>query len=641
MRSRAWLAVVVALAGACGDAPSSPRPDAGAGAVVQPAPKPLAALEAPRGEVLLERGGERRAAAAEPLFAGDAVETGADGAAVVRLHDGRPVELGPDGRFELDAEGAGVVLTVARGLLLTRVPAAPSAGPGQGEVRLTISTPFGLTRVGASGLTMTVGAEGAEVDVAVGELELVSKSGEVRRLSGGQQGVLGQARELPLITMAIVVAAGRAEVKKQGARAFVPVNPRRLPALAPGDTVRVREGRLALAPADSATRLGLERGTELVLREVRRGRDREDTQVELQKGAVELVAPAGQRTRVGVGQGVTLVSDLGGQYLLRKTGAGFAVDSWAGDLRVERPGEADLLVPGGSQAEVPLAGSATVVAAEPEVVRLSPRAGQRVYHQGLARVSLGWEDDGAGGPWRVEVATDGDFKRIVRDGVVHAPFITVPAPRQGTLFWRVTRGAATLGRGQAQFAPEPRAQDLSRVKNEVPDGPDTTSILFQDKPPVLTFTWAAMERAARYRVRVYREGQLASPVVERAVAETQVALPENSLGEGRYLWSVTPLDARGAELQGGRMNKLHLVYDNAVSALVIKAPRNGDPGGKTVHVVGVAPVGSRLFVNGRALALDDAHRFDAQVAPAAGGRVVFRLLHGGAETYTVRTVRRR
>ncbi len=87
------------------------------------------------------------------------------------------------------------------------------------------------------------------------------------------------------------------------------------------------------------------------------------------------------------------------------------------------------------------------------------------------------------------------------------------------------------------------------------------------------------------------------------------------------------------------MNKLELTYDNAVPNLIIKAPRNGDPNQASVPVVGIAPVGARLFVNGKAVALDDKARFDTTASPLPGGRLVFRMLKGGSEVYTVRTLR--
>jgi hypothetical protein len=256
---------------------------------------------------------------------------------------------------------------------------------------------------------------------------------------------------------------------------------------------------------------------------------------------------------------------------------------------------------------------------------------------------LSWDEKEGVKDWRVQLSNDPNFNTIVRDGVVHDPFVTVPVPAKGAWFWRVLAGDEETAKGSAFFSPEPKSADLSRLKNVVPEGSETTTIYFQDKdkPPVVTFTWGKAEGAAKYAVKVYREGQLGSPVAERAVPDAQVSLPENTLLEGKYLWSVTPLDARGAELKGGRMNKLHMVFDNAVASLSIKAPRNGDAGGRAVATHGVAPVGSRLFVNGKAVPLDGQARFETSVAPLAGGRLVYRLVQGGVETYTVRTVRAR
>ena len=415
------------------------------------------------------------------------------------------------------------------------------------------------------------------------------------------------------------------------------------PAVAAADPVTLRFA--SLAPEGSSTRLARLKGAEVGIVESRRGPGREATALDVKKGELEVSAPKGQSTRVAVAGGITLVSDLGGQYALRRTGSGFEVDALAGDVTIEREGQPATVVPGGQSASVPLKGGAAAVrAASREGVVLPSRQGLRVYHQSLKQVSLSWDDAGAANEkWRVQVASDPAFTNLVRDGVVHDNFLTVPVPPKGAWYWKVFKGDLEHAKGGATFAPEPRSQDLSRLKNVVPEGAETTTIFFQDrdKPRVVTFTWGKEDAAAKYAVKVYREGQLGSPVAERAVSESQVSLPENTLLEGKYLWSVTPLDAKGGELKGGRMNKLHMVFDNAVSSLSIKSPRNGDPGGKSVGVVGVAPVGSKLFINGKSVPLDEQARFDTTVSPAAGGRIIFRLLHNGAEIYTVRTVRGR
>lgn len=635
---------LVAVSACGGDPPGRPVapvpvPDAGAPA---PQKKSLGQLEVPQGAVSLEREGKRRPAAAEPLYPGDVIETGEDGSAQLRFSGDRVVELGGDGRFELGLDGSGVMLNVARGLVLTRVKA--TAGAEEGEVLLTISTPFGLTRVGSAELSMKVDDSAADVEVKMGEIELVSKSGEVTKLGAGKKGFLGVPRELPEIALSVVASSGKAELKAKNAKAFVAINPKKPPALQAGDVVRVKEGRISLAPEGSKTRLSLLKGAEVGLVEARKGSGRESTALDVKKGELEVSAPTGQATRVALAGGLTLLSDLGGQYSLRRTGTGFEVDALAGDVTIEREGEAPMLIPGGQSASVPLQGPAAVRAPSREAVVLPSRLGLRVYHQGLRQVSLTWDDgDGAIKDWRVQLASDSAFTNVVRDGMVHDNFVTVPVPPKGVWYWRVFKGEQEHAKGQASFAPEPRSQDLSRLKNVVPEGAETTTIFFQDKdkPPVVTFTWGRDEAAAKYAVKVYREGQLTSPVAERSVAESQVSLPENTLVEGNYLWSVTPLDAKGGELKGGRMNKLHMVFDNAVAALSIKTPRNGDGGGRTVHATGIAPVGSRLFINGKSVALDDQARFETSVAPLPGGRVVFRLLHAGAESYTVRTVRSR
>jgi ferric-dicitrate binding protein FerR (iron transport regulator) len=645
---RTLCAGLLALFAACGGDPPKPPPPppppavVDAGGEVAAAKKSLAQLELPQGQVTLERDGKTRAALAEPLFPGDAIETGEDSSAQLRFSGDRVVELGAEGRFEIGLDGSGVMLNVARGLVLSRVKA--TAGNEEGEVLVTISTPFGLTRIGSAELSLKVDESSADVEVKLGEIELVSRSGEVTKLGAGKKGLLGEARELPEIALSVVVSStGKGELKTKNAKSFVPINPKKPPALKAGDVVRVKEGRLSLAPEGSATRLSLLKGAEVGIVESRKGPGKEATALDVKKGELEVSAPRGQSTRVVVG-GMTLVSDLGGQYSLRRTGTGFDVEALAGDVTIEREGQPALVVPGGQSAVVPLKGEVAVRPASREGVVLPSRSGLRVFHQNLKQVSVTWDDEGADtAGWRVQVSSDAAFTNVVRDGVVHDNFFTVPVPSKGSWYWRVFKGEQEQAKGSAFFAAEPRSVDLSRLKNVVPEGAETTTIFFQDKdkPPVVTFTWAKAEAAAKYAVKVYREGQLSTPVAERTVAEHQVALPENTLLEGKYLWSVTPLDAKGAELKGGRMNKLHLVFDNAVSSLAIKAPRNGDAGGKSINAVGIAPVGSKLFINGKSVALDEQARFDTSVSPASGGRVIFRLLHAGGESYTVRTVRGR
>jgi hypothetical protein len=273
-----------------------------------------------------------------------------------------------------------------------------------------------------------------------------------------------------------------------------------------------------------------------------------------------------------------------------------------------------------------------------EQLVLPSRPGLKVLHNGALKVSLGWEAQ-EGQALRVEVATDSSFSHPLLAGKMGQPYVNVAAPARGNLFWRVLDGEKEVAQGSAYFAPEPKSGELDANRNQVLDGADKTTIFFQDRPPSVTFLCKADPKAARYKVSVYKGGDLAKPVAEVTGEGGRVALPEGALGEGNYLWSATPLDETGAALAGGKMNKLEIVYDNAVPNLIIKAPRNGDPAQASVRVMGIAPVGARLFVNGKPVALDDKARFDGKAAPLPGGRLIFRLVRGGSEVYTVRALR--
>lgn len=631
------------LVGCGGESPKPPVvPEVVDAGVAAPKKKALAQAEGPGGEVTLERDAKKRPLTAEALYALDVIETGAEGTVNLRFANDRVVELGPEGRFELQTDGSGLSLNVLQGLVLTRINATPQKE--EGDVLVTIATPFGLTRIGGAELSVKVAGETADVDVKLGEIELVPKNGESTRVAAGKKGSLGKVRELPEIALTVVVAgtAGKAEYKAKDAKTFVLINPKKAPALKNGDTVRVKEGRFSLAPDGSSTRVALLKGAEVGIVEARRGSSGDVTALDVRKGDVEVVAPAGQTTRLGVATGVALVSE-GGQFNLRRTGTGFEVESLAGDVIIERDGEASATVPGGQSATVPLKGAAAVRDGAKEQVVL-PARGVKLFHTGLKRLTVQWDDDGSK-EWHFQLATDPSFANPVRDGLVRDAFASIPALPKGSWFWRVykgpNKGQGEYAKGQIFFAPEPRTSDLSRLQNVVKAGAETTTILFQDKdkPPVVTFSWGKEEGAAKYDVKVYREGQLGTPVATRTVSESSMSLPENTLGEGKYLWSVTPLDAKGSELKGGRMNKLHMLYDNAVNALLIKTPQNGDAGGKTVHTSGVVPVGARLFVNGHPVELDAQARFDASVAPMPGGRLVYRLVTGAGESWTIRTVK--
>jgi ferric-dicitrate binding protein FerR (iron transport regulator) len=631
------LALAVACSGPGADGPPPPVPQAIVDAGPPPAPA-AARLTEVSGPVTLTHGGVASPAKAGPLVEGDVLETQAGARAVVQLRDGRTVEVEENGRLEIGASSDGLVLEVGQGVVITR-ERADGAAPGS-SLQLTLDTPYGLVRVGAAGLSVNVGTSEAAVDVLAGEVTLVGREGAAIDLEAGSGGTLtrgGASRRVTLEPLTVVVTqgTGRIELKKKDGKAFAVVNPRKPPALAAGDTLRVSNGAATLSPGGSDAKVTLSAGTEVGVGESVKAGGAEDLGLELKKGQLTVVLPYGKKRSLRPGDGVTLVAEQGGQLSVVRGKNGLELNSVVGDVVVTVEGGAQTVVKGGQTATVTGQGvTARDVAKEP--LQLPSRSGLRLLHPGAERVALVWAGDE--GPFRVTVGTDAALDKPLVDGVVHQAFFNTTAPARGPLFWRVSREGQDVAKGSVSCGPERVGDELGGITNEVPAGPEKTVIYFQDKPPALTFTWKPPERpVSSYQLKVYRAGQLGAPLQERTVTTTSAQLPLGTLGEGKYQWDVTWLDAKGTPVgTAGKMNQLELNYDNAVRALVIKAPRNGDPPAGKIAVTGIAPIGVKVTANGQALALDAKARFSGQVAPIAGARVVFRAVQEGGETFVVR-----
>lgn len=618
-------------------------PDAGAVRVT------VAKLGGLSGSVTLERDGARRPAAEESLFTHDAVETGPAGRAEVHFDDGRVVELGPDARLVIGEDATGLLLEVQKGIVLSRVPREL----GDAAVAIRILTPFGLTRVGGgeSEVSIAVGKDDARIEVLIGQVELVTRegeeparagAGETLSLSTGKVEILGREGDGMLMLEPIqvtILADGRTELRKKGSKAWRRVG-KNGAVVESGDAVRVRKGSSSLDLQGTRSKVKLTRGTQLVFDQSGRGEGVEAASVALERGGLELDLARGKKTRLSLG-GLELESERGGYFSVVKTRSGYDVSALAGDLIVKR-GKLTKRIAAGEQARIGPGDDLDVQTQKrstPELT-LPTRFGQRVFHPGLDEATLDWR--GEDRDYFVRVAQDPGFEGLVLEGLVHQSEVAVQIPRRGSLYWEIreSAGGKELDSGSAHFAPEPRLRDLERLRNEVPEGPEKTTIYYQDKPPAVTFTYAAEPSAASYRVAVFRQGELSRPVSERTVSQTSAALEAGALAEGSYLWSVTPLSQSGQPIRGGRMNKLDLVYDNSVPTLLIRAPRNGERAAGELRTHGVAPVGARLYIEGRPVELDDKNRFDTR-AKTSGGLIVYRLVRPNtADSYYVRKLRR-
>jgi hypothetical protein len=631
------------------------------------------------GEITVEREGKEQPAP-KALSKGDVVVTGPKSTAVLRLGDGRTVLVQPNARFRLKESTGDIVIEIEHGAILSRTKA--DADP---HVVLTILTPFGISRVPAGGeASVAVTEKGAVIEVAIGEITFVGKDGLERRAKAGEKleislGTIqivrrGEPIERPpdagpsdaatadaeqsspgfdagpaapdagrvvhLEPVVIVLSAerGTALIRRAGEKKFEAVA-RKPATLAPGTAYRIAQGGRATLSA-GGVRVRLSPGATGTVGKAYREAGLERMELALDSGESQILFAAGDR-EVAVSSGgvsVTLKSEEETAVVVSKSAHGPRVEVQTGKVEVSSP-RGTHEARSGEIAEVSKDRIAT--AARPRAP-LSLMSGGTVNVNSstdpLREVALCWTDTRK--PGRAEVATDAGFKDLLLAGRVTGPCVNVAPPSSGDLYWRVLGddGATAVQRGHARFLKEAgRGADLSHPRSEVAETGLKATVYFQSALPAVTFTFAATEGAKHYRLRVYRADDLAAPVVEQTSDEARCTVKAGELAEGVYVWHASPLDAGGAELSGGRMNHLEISYDNSVTKLAIERPRPGEPAADEVAVQGVAPLGSKLFVNGLPASLDTKGRFATAVPRAE--TVVFRLISGdGTESYWVRTL---
>lgn len=230
----------------------------------------------------------------------------------------------------------------------------------------------------------------------------------------------------------------------------------------------------------------------------------------------------------------------------------------------------------------------------------------------------------------MEVAADPQFRTLLV--AAHGgEALTVPAPLRGVLYWR-RQGETEVS--SARFEREDDLKAVGAKPDVVAETGLKATVYFQGAVPTLTLTFPPKDGATSWRLRVYASSNLESPVVDRRVNENRAVLESGTLKEGSYLWSAVAIDKADAEMSGGRMNKMDIVFDNSLSQLLITSPREGE---RSTMAKGIAPLGSRLWLNGKSVPLEAHGRFSV---PLGGARLlVFKVLaKDGTESQWVRRV---
>lgn len=628
-RRGALLSLAALLLAACPEAPPpAPTPTG---------PRPVASLVEFAGAVTTERGPDVSPAQVGPLYRGDVVATGPGAKAVLGDDTGRRLELQAMTRFQVGSSLASLSVDLGDIVFLDE----DDAGARWAGAR--VQTPYGVAQLrdGAAGRLSVVDG-GVSLDVVMGAIEFedVDDTGakRVRRAGAGERldvsvgaiEVEDEPPPAPPPTVRFEATAGKPLVRSTKAGRLTPT--REPVTLGPGAAWRMPKGaagrvtgpgyRLEVQPGAAGEVAALEPqggGSGLTVSAARGpmalhfdGAAPATVSLDglaLSGGgrATAVVTPDGKGWRVEVRAGEVEADWRGGR---RRVGAGEVLV-----LGAKPPGEAQALqpvltVPIGHLSQVSTTGSRLVALEVPE-----------------------------GGPWRVQVARDAEFRALLVDGPATGQ-VVVPTQARGELHWRVLNGAGEAGEtGRVRFGADNASRRAAQAKTDtVAETGLKATIYFQRVVPTLTFTFTEVPGAAGYRLRIYQAGALKTALVDKQLKQPRAAVESGTLDEGSYLWSASPVDAAGNETAGSRLNKLDIVYDNLVTTLYIASPQNGERAGRTVAASGVAPLGTALRINGRPVKLDAQGRFTATVP--GSDTIVFHLKSRGGDSFWVRRLRR-
>lgn len=574
-----------------------------------------------------------------PLYAADEVLVGAGSEVVIRYRDGSEVTASEGSVLTLREAAAGFGVDIGQGTIVAR-------GDKQKGGSFTVKGRFGQTDlVQGAEVRFDLSAGNDSMDVLFGDINVVQPDGGSAPLVAGEtfEFALGRKKS-PADVRPVVVAdelqfrlaplRGAPTVKPPGDKTFKALS-QQGNEIAQGASFKVPKGAAAALTAPglrlvveegAAGTVGAAKSVDGVPRhEV--ALDTGDATVTL-KGA-QLVLSAGAST-------LELSAKDSAVAQVQRTGKdGATVEVKLGSLSLKTGDKTEVLQANDVATFVGGKWSRRTAAAPALVLPASVRS--RVVADGLRQVRLSFPK-GTGAARSIEIARDAAFKDLVLAGEGQTDWVVVDAPGNGELHWRVEGDAAS--ESHATFEPD-KGRSILRQSSpmaEVNETGQKSSIFFQSAVPSITFAFASKPGARGYLLRVYRAKELTSPLVEQRVTEPRASLVAGKLREGDYLWSATPLGPGGAELQGGRMNKLELVYENATNSLFIARPRNNDRSAKKLRTEGIAPMGSDLFINGEQVQPDSKGRFARELNDPR--IIIYRLVGlNGVESYWTRALR--
>lgn len=592
-----------------------------------------------------------------PLYNEDIVTTGADGKATLTFEGGNGIEL--DNNTSLVIRRGGGAEAAVGTVLLAGSARATSGGHG---IALSIGAPFGVAQLSGTQVSvLSVSVEGG-LKVEVGSIEVTDKNGKKHTLGPGQslavdgvtiltgtqaidgltlQGGGGDLVLKPLVVT--LIGPGKAvEILGKGEKNWKLAKKR--VALKDGDQVRVKKGGSARLQMGDDSAVNLKPDAVLAFQEAAENATSTSASYAVKQGSTQvlLTKAAGKELShtVNVGGGkVTIkptVREANVDVLQGRDGATVVVH----EGRAEVAG-GPVIVAGMA---VDIKGGKVVGSPHPLAltkIELRPKSSVVVYYN--KRIpAVSFIVPSSEGKTKIELAADKEFKQVGMAEEVSQSFV-YDQLAVGKFYWRL--GESNESRAVLQVTQESE-NDCANCKrtNLIDDTGEKTVVYFQQALPAIVLRWKASPSAANYNLKVFSDGEFDTPLVNEKLTDTKRAFDSGRFQEGKYYWLVTALDQGGAEAGSGRMNSLQISYDNVITALVIRSPKQ-DIQTREAHVpvTGEVELGAKLFINGKRIELDENNRFSETVEVSKGvNQIVFRAVSSdGLERYYIRDVIRK
>jgi hypothetical protein len=558
---------------------------------------------------------------------GDAIQTGTDGNARLRLRNSQELSLESDtilefGRGALKVAGE---LRAEQDLVLDLVFGTAYVASGSrlkvdkdesGHDRFQLL--FGTASVQRDGRTVQIASgETARFDGATGEPLVAAKSLTLETVPTMDAGPT-EEKEEPPPTLSVELDSGRATLREGATslgeltRGTHTLKPGTEVSLAKRGSVSIRRGTdSVIVTGPAAFAIGTVEGPFIALRAG-------SALAHGKSGAVEVSVPGGKVIAKPRGR-------AGATARISVNRRGVQVTAGVGQVDVVgiQGGTASIEI--GERVELSAAGKVTVRDRAPTWDHLTVNAGESAYiHDPLAptnvRVSFVPYCEAEGGV--LELSKNRSFQntRLVKGergavarlepGTYHYRIrcialgdVTNRSVAEGTL--RLTRTAGTK-----KLPPRP-------ARNEVEANGLNYRIVFQNLVPDIVFRWSGAPPEGAYALHIKAPG-LKKTIPART---NKIMLPSGALKEGRYdFWFARDGGASSAT------TSLQILFNNAAQRAYLKSPSLHEAWSTSVHLEGAAIRGWSASVGQTSLDLDDQHRFRADIAvPANQAAIAIRF----------------